>query len=35
MSGCQSSAATDFHIHNRVFDPSSSLDVWQVGVIGI
>jgi hypothetical protein len=34
MSGCQSFEATDFLIHHRQFDPTSSLVVWQVGVIG-
>lgn len=34
MSGCQSFEATDFLIHNRSFDPTSSLVIWQVGVIG-
>jgi uncharacterized protein YabN with tetrapyrrole methylase and pyrophosphatase domain len=34
MSGCQSFEATDFLIHNRAFDPTSSLVIWQVGVIG-
>ncbi|MGI8668210.1 MAG: SAM-dependent methyltransferase [Jatrophihabitans sp.] len=34
LSGCQSFEATDFLIHNRAFDPTSSLVIWQVGVIG-
>jgi precorrin-6B methylase 1 len=33
--GCQSFEATDFLIHKRRFDPSSTLILWQVGVIGI
>lgn len=34
MSGCQSFEATDFLIHNRTFDPTSSLIIWQISVIG-
>jgi hypothetical protein len=33
-SGCQSFEATDFLIFRRKFDPSSSLLLWQAGVIG-
>ncbi len=33
-SGCQSFEATDFLVYDRVFDPSSLLVVWQIGVIG-
>ncbi len=33
-SGCQSFEATDFVIFRRKFDPSSSLLLWQAGVIG-
>jgi len=32
--GCQSFEATDFLIHQRKFDISSHLILWQVGVIG-
>ena len=32
--GCQSYEATDFLIYKRIFDPCSSLVIWQVGVIG-
>lgn len=32
--GCQSFEATDFLVYRRKFDPSSSLILWQVGVIG-
>jgi uncharacterized protein YabN with tetrapyrrole methylase and pyrophosphatase domain len=32
--GCQSFEATDFLIFGRKFDPTSSLVLWQVGVIG-
>ena len=34
MSGCQSYEATDFLLSNRRIDPSSSLVLWQVGVVG-
>lgn len=34
MAGCQSFEATDFLLFQRVFDPRSSLILWQVGVIG-
>jgi hypothetical protein len=33
-SGCQSFEATDFLIFRRRFDPSSSLLLWQAGVVG-
>jgi len=33
-SGCQSFEATDFLVYKRKFDPSSSLILWQIGVIG-
>ncbi|MFE9651358.1 SAM-dependent methyltransferase [Streptomyces sp. NPDC006365] len=33
--GCQSFEATDFLIRHRVFDPTSLLILWQVGVIGM
>lgn len=33
-SGCQAYEATDFVIHQRRIDPSSSVILWQVGVIG-
>lgn len=32
--GCQSFEATDFLVYNRRIDPSSSLILWQIGVIG-
>lgn len=32
--GCQSFEATDFLVYKRRFDPTSSLILWQVGVIG-
>lgn len=32
--GCQSHEATDFLLEDRVFDPNSSLVLWQVGAIG-
>ncbi|WP_221350104.1 SAM-dependent methyltransferase [Streptomyces beigongshangae] len=34
-SGCQSFEASDFLIRHRVFDPTSLLILWQVGVIGM
>lgn len=34
-SGCQSFEATDFLVHRRKFDPTSSLVLWQIGVIGV
>lgn len=33
-SGCQAFEATDFLVYNRIFDPSSLLVIWQIGVIG-
>ncbi|MFI1583783.1 hypothetical protein [Embleya sp. NPDC020630] len=33
--GCQSIEASDFLLRHRVFDPTSLLVLWQVGVIGI
>jgi uncharacterized protein YabN with tetrapyrrole methylase and pyrophosphatase domain len=33
-SGCQSFEATDFLIYKRKFDPTCSLILWQIGVIG-
>lgn len=33
-SGCQSFEATDFLIFRRKFDPSSSLLLWQAGIVG-
>lgn len=33
--GCQSFEATDFLIHQRRFDPCSTLVLWQFGVIAI
>lgn len=32
--GCQSFEATDFLIRRRIFDPTSHLVLWQIGVIG-
>ncbi len=32
--GCQQHEATQFLMHNRLFDPSSYLILWQVGVVG-
>lgn len=32
--GCQSFECTDFLVYKRKFDPSSSLILWQIGVIG-
>ena len=34
MHGCQSFEATDFLIHRRTFDTTSSLILWQIGVVG-
>lgn len=34
-SGCQSFEATDFLIYRRRFDPTSSLILWQIGVVGV
>jgi uncharacterized protein YabN with tetrapyrrole methylase and pyrophosphatase domain len=33
--GCQSFEATDFLIHDRKFDTSSHLILWQIGVIAV
>ncbi|MFI1200870.1 hypothetical protein K2224_38195 (plasmid) [Streptomyces sp. BHT-5-2] len=33
--GCQSFEASDFLLHRRLFDPTSLLVLWQVGVIGM
>jgi precorrin-3B methylase len=33
--GCQSFEATDFLVHRRRFDPSSTLVLWQAGVLGV
>ena len=33
--GCQSFEATDFLLRRRLFDPTSALVLWQVGVIGV
>lgn len=33
--GCQSFEASDFLLRNRRFDPTSSLLLWQIGVIGV
>ena len=33
-SGCQAYEATDFVMHRRRIDPSSSVILWQVGVVG-
>ncbi len=33
--GCQSFEATDFLVHQRRFDPTSHLVLWQVGIIGV
>jgi uncharacterized protein YabN with tetrapyrrole methylase and pyrophosphatase domain len=32
--GCQSFEATDFLLHQRRFDPTSALILWQIGVLG-
>ncbi|WP_415072791.1 hypothetical protein [Legionella sp.] len=34
-SGCQSFEATDFLIHQRQFDASSHLILWQIDAVGI
>jgi hypothetical protein len=34
ISGCQSFEATDFLANGRAIDPSSSLVLWQIGVVG-
>ncbi|MBI0583728.1 MAG: hypothetical protein ISF22_05815 [Methanomassiliicoccus sp.] len=33
--GCQSFEATDFLVHHGGFDPTCSLILWQVGIIGV
>ena len=33
-SGCQSFEATDFLVRGRIFDPRSTLILWQIGAIG-
>ena len=33
--GCQSFEATDFLLRRRIFDPTTALVLWQVGVIGV
>ena len=33
-SGCQSFEATDFLVYDRIFDSTSLLVIWQIGVIG-
>jgi len=32
--GCQTFEATDFLLRHRRFDPTSSLVIWQIGVVG-
>lgn len=34
ISGCQSYEATDFLLNGRVIDPTSSVVLWQIGVVG-
>jgi hypothetical protein len=34
LAGCQSYEATDFLINGRIFDPSTPLILWQIGVLG-
>ncbi len=34
MGGCQSYEATDFFLNGRVIDPTSSVVLWQIGVVG-
>ena len=34
MQGCQSYEATDFLANSRQIDPSSSVVLWQIGVVG-
>jgi Tetrapyrrole (Corrin/Porphyrin) Methylases len=34
IGGCQSYEATDFMINNRIIDPTSSVVLWQIGVVG-
>jgi|JI10StandDraft_1071094.scaffolds.fasta_scaffold332845_3 uncharacterized protein YabN with tetrapyrrole methylase and pyrophosphatase domain len=33
--GCQSFEATDFLLRRRIFDPTSTLILWQIGGIGV
>jgi precorrin-6B methylase 1 len=33
--GCQSFEATDFLVHNKQFDPTSILILWQIALVGI
>lgn len=33
--GCQSFEATDFLLRRRIFDPTSTLVLWQIGGIGV
>lgn len=32
--GCHNFEATDFLIYNRIFDPRSTLILWQIGLVG-
>jgi uncharacterized protein YabN with tetrapyrrole methylase and pyrophosphatase domain len=34
INGCQSYEATDFLVNRRVIDPTSSVVLWQIGVVG-
>jgi hypothetical protein len=34
INGCQSYEATDFLLNKRVIDPTSSVVLWQIGVVG-
>jgi precorrin-6B methylase 1 len=34
INGCQSYEATDFLLNRRVIDPTSSVVLWQIGVLG-
>jgi hypothetical protein len=34
ISGCQSYEATDFLVNGRTIDPTSSVVLWQIGVVG-
>jgi hypothetical protein len=34
IGGCQSYEATDFLVNRRVIDPTSSVVLWQIGVVG-
>lgn len=34
INGCQSYEATDFLLNGRVIDPTSSVILWQIGVVG-